>query len=74
MKTIGILIVIVGVIALVYGGIDYYNHDDTLLKIGSAEIEASDGRDLPMPAILGAIVLLGGIALVMAGNRRGLHT
>ncbi|MFO7609717.1 MAG: DUF3185 domain-containing protein [Candidatus Krumholzibacteriia bacterium] len=70
MKTIGVVLVILGVLALVYGGLDY-NRDRTLLKIGSAEITASEERSVPIPAIAGVIVLLGGFALLVTGARRG---
>lgn len=72
MKTIGVVLVILGVIALVYGGLNY-NRDRTLLKIGSAEIVTTESRSLPIPAVVGAVVLLGGVALLVAGNRRGLR-
>ncbi|MFO7654224.1 MAG: DUF3185 domain-containing protein, partial [Candidatus Krumholzibacteriia bacterium] len=63
MKTIGVVLVILGVLALVYGGFDY-NRDRTVLKIGSAEVVATEGRSVPVPAVVGAVVLLGGLALL----------
>jgi hypothetical protein len=71
MKTISIVLVILGVLALVYGGFEY-SRDRTLLKIGSAEVVATESRSLPILAVVGAVVLLGGSALLVAGNRRGL--
>ncbi|MFH2051977.1 MAG: hypothetical protein ABIK96_05870 [bacterium] len=71
MKTIGIVLVVLGVVALIYGGLDY-NRDRTLLKIGSAEITATESRSLPIPAIAGAVVLIGGFALLVTGSRRRL--
>ncbi|MFO7652417.1 MAG: hypothetical protein R6X25_01200, partial [Candidatus Krumholzibacteriia bacterium] len=73
MKTIGVVLVILGVLALVYGGFDY-NRDRTVLKIGSAEVVATEGRSVPVPAVVGAVVLLGGLALLVTGNRRSLRT
>lgn len=72
MKIIGIVLMILGVVALVYGGLDY-NRDRTILQVGSLEIEASERRSLPIPAVVGAIMLIGGFALLVAGNRRGLR-
>ena len=72
MKIVGIALVLLGVVALVYGGLDY-NRDRTILEVGSLEIAASERRSLPMPAIAGVIVLIGGFVLLMAGNRRALR-
>lgn len=73
MKTIGVVLVVLGVVALIYGGLDY-NRDRTLLKIGSTEITATESRSLPIPAIAGAVVLIGGLALLVTGNRRRLSS
>jgi hypothetical protein len=74
MKTIGVVLAILGVLALAYGGIDY-NRESTLLEIGSVEVVTSENRELPIPAVVGAVVLLGGIGFLVAGNRRNsLHT
>lgn len=72
MKTIGIVLVALGLIALVYGAIDY-RRDDTLLKIGSAEISTGENRNMPIPLVGGGVVLLGGIALLVAQERREPH-
>lgn len=73
MKTIGVVLVILGALALVYGGFEY-SRDRSILKIGSAEVVATENRDLPIPAVVGAVVLIGGLALLVTSSRRGLHT
>jgi hypothetical protein len=69
MKMLGILLVILGAIALVYGGIAY-SKDRTVLEIGSLEVTASEKKTFPIPAALGAAVLIGGIALLVIDKRR----
>ncbi len=69
MKILGIMLVVLGVIALVYGGIAY-SKDRTVLEIGSLEVTASEKKTLPIPAALGAAVLIGGIALLVIDKRR----
>jgi hypothetical protein len=71
MKLIGILLVILGVVALVYGGINY-NKDRTVLQIGSMNITATEHKSIPVPAVVGVVVLLGGVALLVVGKRRTL--
>lgn len=69
MKTIGIVLVIAGVIALVYGGFSY-SRDRTVLDLGPLEITATENRSFPIPAVVGAVVLVAGFVLVISGNRR----
>ena len=41
MKTLGIVLVALGVLALVYGGIDY-NRNRTVLQMGSMSVTATE--------------------------------
>ena len=69
MKTIGIVLVILGILALVYGGIGY-NKNRTVLQMGSVNVTATEHKTIPVPAVVGVIALVGGVALLVAGNRR----
>jgi uncharacterized membrane protein YidH (DUF202 family) len=69
MRTIGIVLVVVGVLALVYGGINY-NKNRTVVQIGSMSVTATEHKSIPVPAVVGVVVLVGGVALLMAGQRR----
>jgi len=69
MKTIGILLVALGVLALVYGGISY-NRNHTVLQVGSMSVTATEHKSIPVPAIAGVVALMGGIALLAVGKRR----
>jgi uncharacterized membrane protein YidH (DUF202 family) len=69
MKTIGIVLVVLGVVALVYGGIDY-NKNRTVLKMGSVSVTATEHKSIPIPAVAGVVVLIGGGALLVLSKRR----
>jgi hypothetical protein len=69
MRTIGIVLLVVGVLALVYGGIGY-NKDHTVLEVGSMHIQATEHKTIPIPAIVGVVVLIGGAALLVGDKRR----
>ena len=69
MRILGIVLVIVGILALVYGGINY-NRDKTVLKVGSMHVTATEHKSIPIPAVAGVVVLLGGVALLTVGRRR----
>ena len=69
MKIIGIVLVVLGVLALVYGGINY-NKNRTVLQMGSMSVTATEHKSIPVPAVAGVVVLIGGVALLVVGKRR----
>jgi len=69
MKTIGIVLVVLGVLALVYGGFSY-NKNRTVLQVGSMNVTATEHKSIPIPAVVGVIALVGGGALLVLGRRR----
>ena len=69
MKTLGIVLLALGVLALVYGGINY-SRNRTVLELGSMSVTATEHKNIPVPAIVGAIVLIGGATLLVVGTRR----
>ena len=70
MKNLGILLVALGLLALVYGGFDY-NRNRTVMQVGSMEIATSEHRTVSIPLAAGLAVLIGGIAIMVTGTRRG---
>lgn len=66
---IGIILILLGVLALIYQGVTYTT-EETLFDLGPVEVEAEERRRIPLPPILGALSLIGGIALVIAGRRK----
>ena len=68
-KPIGLVLVIIGIVALVYGGI-HYNDQKTVLEVGGIKATATEHKTIPISPIVGAISLVGGIVLLMAGKRR----
>ncbi|HEX7005653.1 MAG TPA: DUF3185 domain-containing protein [Alphaproteobacteria bacterium] len=66
---IGIVLIVLGVIALVVGGITYTTQE-TVLEVGPLKAEAEKEETIPLPPLLGAIALIGGIVLVVVGARR----
>ncbi len=68
-KTIGIVLVVLGALALVYGGFNY-NKNRTVLQMGSMTVTATEHKSIAVPAIAGVVVLVGGVALLMTGKRR----
>jgi hypothetical protein len=71
MKAIGIILVVVGLVGLLWGGITWTERD-TVVDIGPVEITAEDRERLPVPPVAGGICLAVGAALLVAGSRRRL--
>jgi len=69
MKIIGIVLVALGVLALVYGGINY-NKNRTVLQVGSMSVTATEQKSIPIPAVAGVVAVIGGVALLVVGKRR----
>ncbi len=69
MRIIGILLAVAGVIALVYGGIDY-TRNRNVLEVGPLNITTTEHKSFPIPAVVGVAVLVVGVALLVGGNRR----
>ena len=70
MKIAAIVLIVLGVLALAYGGISY-TREEKVLDIGPIEATAKRRETSPLPPILGAAAVVGGIAmLVVAGRKR----
>jgi hypothetical protein len=69
MKIVGIVLIVIGIIGLAYGGITYTTREK-VLDIGPIEATAERQKTIPMPPILGGLALAGGVALLIAGSRR----
>jgi drug/metabolite transporter (DMT)-like permease len=69
MKILGFLLVVVGVLALVYGGISY-NRQRTVLDVGPFKATATEQKNIPLSPIVGGIALLGGILLLVVPRKR----
>jgi uncharacterized membrane protein len=65
----GILLVVLGGLALVYQGFSY-KHQEKLLDVGPIHATAEKQERVSIPPILGGLVLLGGIVLLVAGARK----
>ena len=68
-RGIGIVLIIVGIVALVWGGV-FWTERDTIVDAGPVEIQSEDREGFALPPVLGIIALIGGIALVAIPERR----
>jgi uncharacterized membrane protein YidH (DUF202 family) len=70
MKILGVILIIVGVIALIYGGINWTTHKKAV-DLGSIQIEKTEHHSIPLPPLLGVVAIIGGGALFFFGAKEG---
>jgi uncharacterized membrane protein len=66
---IGIVLVILGVLALAYQGFNY-THQEKVLDVGPIHATVEKHDRVSLPPILGGLVLVGGVALLVVGARK----
>lgn len=66
---IAILLIAIGIVAFGYQGITYTTKE-SVVDIGPLKVTAEKTNTLPLPPIVGAISLVGGIALLAVGRKR----
>ena len=69
MKLVGVALVILGIVALVYGGVGY-NRQTTILDVGGIKATAMEHKTIPIAPVAGGIALVGGIVLLVAPRTR----
>ena len=66
---VGVVLIVLGVVALVVGTINYTT-TETVIEVGPLKAQAEKEKSIPLPPVLGAVALVGGIVLVVVGMRR----
>jgi hypothetical protein len=65
-----IILIAIGIIAFAYQGISYTTKEK-VIDIGPIEMTADSTKTLPLPPIVGAVALVGGIVLLVVGKKKG---
>jgi hypothetical protein len=64
----GIVLLVLGVVALVYQGINY-TRQKNVIDVGSVHITRQDEERIPLPPIVGGVALAAGAVLLFMGAR-----
>lgn len=64
----GIILIVIGITAFAYEGITYTTRDK-VVDIGPIHMTAESTKTIPLPPLVGAATLLGGIMLLVMGNK-----
>jgi uncharacterized membrane protein YidH (DUF202 family) len=66
---VGVLLIIVGIVGLALGGFSF-THKEKVLDLGPIEASADKKESLPVPPLLGALAIVGGVVLLVSSSRR----
>jgi hypothetical protein len=66
---IGIVLIVLGGIALAYQGITYTTHEK-ILEVGPIKATTTKERTIPIPPVLGGLALAAGVILLVVGIRK----
>ena len=66
---IGIILIVVAVAAFAYQGISYTTREK-VVDLGPLQVTADKTRTLPLSPLVGGIALIGGIALLVMGQKK----
>ena len=65
---VGLVLVVIGIVALVWGGV-FWTDRDTILDAGPVEIATENRDGVAVPPVLGAIALVAGVVLLILPRR-----
>lgn len=68
-RIVGIILIVLGIAAFVFQGVSYTT-EKKVLDVGPLEVTKEERNTIPLPPVLGAIALLGGIGLLALGGKK----
>ena len=66
-KILGIILIVVGIIGLAWGGFTYTTREK-IADIGPIHASRDKTHSVPLPPVAGALALMGGVALLVVGK------
>jgi UDP-N-acetylmuramyl pentapeptide phosphotransferase/UDP-N-acetylglucosamine-1-phosphate transferase len=68
MKIAGIVLIVIGILALVYQEFPY-TQTKQAAQLGSIEIQYQETHDVPIPPVVGGVCIVAGVAALVIGGR-----
>jgi hypothetical protein len=69
LTVLGILLATIGVISLIYQGVTFTTREK-VIQFGPIQAYREKNKTIPLPPIIGALAIGGGILLIVAGVRK----
>jgi hypothetical protein len=67
---IAIILIAIGIASFAYQGITYKTKEK-VVDIGPVEVTSEKTKTIPLPPIVGAVALVGGIVLLITDRKKG---
>lgn len=68
-KLFAMILIAVGIVALAYQGIRYTTREK-VIDLGPLQVTTEKTNTIPLPPIVGAVAIAGGVVLLFAGARK----
>jgi len=68
-NVVGVILIVVGLIGLIWGGISY-TREEKVLDLGPIEATAQTRKTIPVTPVAGGLALAAGVVLLVAGRKR----
>lgn len=68
-RIVGIVLIVLGIAAFVFQGVSYTT-ERKVLDVGPLEVTKEERNTIPLPPVLGALSLLGGVGLLALGGKK----
>lgn len=66
---LGLILLIVGVVLLAYGGYTSFTTKENVAKLGPLEVNKENEHPVPIGPIAGCVCIVGGVILLVAGRK-----
>lgn len=67
-KPLGIVLVVIGIVALIYGVVGF-DRQSTVLDVGGIKATATEHKTSPVATVVGIVALIGGAAMLVSSKR-----
>ena len=68
-KTIGIILIVIGILMMLYTGFNYVTHEN-VVDLGPLQINKEENHPVQWSPIVGALLLVGGIVVIVTNKNR----
>ena len=68
-QIVGAILLTVGVVALLWGGLFWTDHD-TVLDAGPIKVQKAERKGVNVPPVIGGVVMVAGIILLLVPSRQ----
>lgn len=70
LRTIALVLIVIGIFSFTYQGVATYKTRDKVIDAGPIQITAEKTHKVEIPQVTGALALICGITLLLAGAKR----